>query len=107
MSHSVVRYQLVLTSAVVEDIRLLLHPICNLLLLVNKRHHNPGKRGNCLIMYIVYFGRTSFSILSCGFHHENQNSTDYLVIQLSVVRAMPGLWRHTSCLFVWGCSLSY
>jgi len=37
----------------------------------------------------------------------NQGSNGYLVIQLSVGRAMPGLWRHTSCLFVWGCGLSY
>ena len=35
----------------------------------------------------------------------NQGSTGYLVIHLSVVRAMPGLRCHTSCLFVWGCGL--
>ena len=45
----------------------------------------------------------------------NQGSTGYLIIQLSVVRVMPGLRHHTSCLFVWGygfqllepCSLSW
>jgi len=35
----------------------------------------------------------------------NQGSTGYLIIQLSVVRAMPKLRRQTSCLFVWGCGL--
>jgi len=35
----------------------------------------------------------------------NQGSTGYLVIQLSAVRAMPGLQHYTSCLFMWGCGL--
>jgi len=32
---------------------------------------------------------------------ENQGSTCYVVIQLSVVRTMPGLQHHTSYSFVW------
>ena len=51
--------------------------------------------GNCLIMYVVYFGRTYYGILSCGFHHGEPR---WLSIQLSVVRIMPGLRCYTSCL---------
>ena len=37
----------------------------------------------------------------------NQGSTGYLVIQLSVIVALPRLRHHTSYFFVWSCVLSY
>jgi len=74
-------------------------------LLVNKRHHNPRNRGNCLMMHVVYFGRTRYDILSLDFTIGKQGSTSYLVIQFSIIRAMPRLRYHTSYFFVWGCGL--
>jgi len=56
-------------------------------------------------MMHVYFERTYYGTELWVPTMGNQGSTGYLVIQLSVVRAMPGLRRHTSCLSVWGCAL--
>ena len=74
-------------------------------MLVNKRNHNPGNRGNCLMMQVVYFGRIYYGFELWVPTMGNQGSTGYLVIQLLVVRAMPGLRHHTSCFFMWGCGL--
>ena len=39
---------------------------------------------------------------SCGFQSWG---TKVVLATYSVVSAMPRLWHHTSCLFVWGCGL--
>ena len=45
--------------------------------------------GNCLMMHVVYFRRTRYGIPSLGSNHGDQGSTDYQVIQFSVIRAFP------------------
>jgi len=65
----VVSYKILLTLSVIGDIRLLLHLIVHIILFVNKIHHNSRKRGNCLIMHVVHFGRICYGIPSCWFHH--------------------------------------
>jgi len=49
-----------------------------------------------MILHVVYFRRLITVYRIVGFTTGNEDSTGYLVIQLSVVRAMSGLWRHTS-----------
>jgi len=106
----VVSYSVVRLSASIDidscwRYQLLLH-IKSHYLLINKRHHNPGNRGNCLMIHVVYFGRTYYGTELWVPTMGNQGSTGYLFsCQLSVVRAMPRLRCHTSCLFVWGCGL--
>ena len=47
-------------------------------MLINKRHHNPGNRGNCLMMHVVYFRRTYYGTELWVPTMGNQGSTDYL-----------------------------
>ena len=57
------------------------------------------------MMHVVYFGRTYYGTELWVPTMGNQGSIGYLDLHLSVVRTMPRLQRHTSCLFVWGCGL--
>ena len=54
------------------------------------------------MMHVVCFGRTYYGTELWVPTIGNRGNTGYLVIQLSVVRAMPRLRCHTSYLFVLG-----
>jgi len=55
----------------------------------------------CILEELVMANRVVGSTMG------NQDSTSYLVIQLSVIRVLPGLSHYTNYSFMWGCGLSY
>jgi len=59
------------------------------------------------MMHVVHFGRTYYGTELWVPTMGNQGSTGYLIIQLSVTRAMPRLRCYTSCLFVRGYGLQF
>ena len=95
-------YQLVMTSAVVGDIsyyKIINHIDC--LLIKDTITRGTGVIAwwcmSCILEGLIM-------VPSCGSNH-GEPRLYWLPIHLSVVRAMPGLRRHASCLFVWGCGL--